>query len=166
MCLPDGRVGTVKTSPHERGGLYALETRCFQIRDKVIDRINRASGLRVLCVIEDLPQARAEAIGQLGVMHGVVRAGLLAEGIDFAVPTVGAVKKFATGKGNAPKPTLRVELVRRSKGAIDIVDDNQVDAWWLHEMGLHALGGGTFELPALRLEALAKIAWPAFPDSD
>lgn len=164
VCLPDGRVGKITTPPHERGGVYTLETRCMDIRDRIIDRINRTSGLRVLCVIEDVPMARGQLLAQLGFMQGVVRIGLLAEGIDFAMVTASQLKMFATGKGVGPKPNMRVALVQRM--GIDIVDDNQCDAWWLRAMGKQALGVPLLELPLANLRALAKVQWPDITDDE
>lgn len=166
LCLPDGRVGNLKTTPHTRGAAYALEGRCFEIRDALVDRINRGDALRVLVVLEDLPQARAHTLAQLGILHGIVRAGLLAEDIDYAVVTPSQLKMYATGKGVGPKANMRVALNNRSKGRIDIVDEDQCDAWWLHAMGEHALGRPVFELPAANLRGLAKVQWPTIADDE
>jgi hypothetical protein len=53
----------------------------------------------------------------------------------------GALKKFATGKGNATKADMRMALYQRA--GLDVRDDNQVDAWWLRQAGLHLLDDPT-----------------------
>lgn len=76
--------------------------------------------------------------------------------VTEATPTT--LKKFATGKGNATKPDMRMALYQRA--GIDLKDDNQVDAWWLAELGRHLLGIGTLELPRTHTVALEKVANP------
>jgi Holliday junction resolvasome RuvABC endonuclease subunit len=168
MALADGRVGSITSSAHTPGGLYALEARCFAIRDSIIAKIERAApgDGAVLVVLEDLPPARAHEVSHLGILHGIVRVGLLEAAFDYATPTPSQVKKYATGNGRAKKPDLRVELVRRTHGRLDIRDDNECDAWWLRAMGLQALGVPPLDLPKLHLEPIAKIAWPVFTDDD
>jgi hypothetical protein len=68
-----------------------------------------------------------------------------------------SVKKFATGKGTADKPDMRMELYKRT--GIDQKDDNQVDAFWMREMVLNYFGQGSIELPKAHLEGLTKIQW-------
>jgi crossover junction endodeoxyribonuclease RuvC len=66
------------------------------------------------------------------------------------------LKKFATGKGNATKADMRMALFQR--GGLDVRDDNQVDAWWLRQVGLHLLDDPTaVKLPKTHLDALAKM---------
>ncbi len=69
------------------------------------------------------------------------------------------LKKYATGKGNATKPDMRVELFKRT--GVDLRDDNQVDAWWLRALGHHVLGEPLVDLPQTHLAALVKVTRPA-----
>jgi Holliday junction resolvasome RuvABC endonuclease subunit len=80
---------------------------------------------------------------------------LHAIGIRTIEASPSTVKKFATGKGNATKPDMRMALFQRA--GIDCRDDNQVDAWWLAEIGAHLLDIPTLELPKAHLDALDKI---------
>lgn len=70
------------------------------------------------------------------------------------------VKKYATGKGNAPKSALIDAAARRFPG-VDTGDgdENRVDALWLAAMGVDWLGGPSLVSAAQR-EALDSIAWP------
>ena len=103
--------------------------------------------------------------GQAGV-H--LRAGLwwqvacllTARGVEVVEIAPSALKKLATGKGNATKPDMRMALYQRA--GIDERDDNRVDAWWLRQVGLHLLGDpAALDLPKTHLVALAKIRRPA-----
>ena len=70
--------------------------------------------------------------------------------------TPSTLKKFATGRGNATKPDMRMALFQRA--GIDERDDNRVDAWWLRQIGLHLEGHpDAISLPATHTAALAKV---------
>lgn len=73
-----------------------------------------------------------------------------------------ALKKFATGRGNATKADMRVALLQRV--GEDIRDDNQVDAFWLRQVGLHLLGDKGLDLPKANLTALSKIVRDKKPE--
>jgi Holliday junction resolvasome RuvABC endonuclease subunit len=112
----------------------------------------------VIAVIEDLP-THGMGAGKTGMAQGVVRLACLEVGTPYALVTPSTLKKFATGKGNATKPDMRMALYRRA--GVDLRDDNQVDAWWLHQIGLHHLGSpDALPLPKSHLVALDKIIWP------
>jgi Holliday junction resolvasome RuvABC endonuclease subunit len=109
-------------------------------------------------VIEDLP-ANAQSAGLTGMAQGVIRLALVRNQIPFAVVPPASLKKFATGKGNATKPDLRLELYKRT--GIDLRDDNQVDAWWLRQIGLHLTGHpDAITLPKMHTDALLKVKTP------
>lgn len=66
------------------------------------------------------------------------------------------LKKFATGRGNADKADMRMALYQRA--GLDLRDDNQVDAWWLREAGLHLTGHpNALTLPKPQVAALARL---------
>ena len=110
-----------------------------------------------LAVVEDLP-THAHGAGLTGMAQGVVRLALLHVDVPYALVPPAAVKKFATGSGNATKADMRMSWFKRT--GMDVRDDNQVDAAWLREMGLHYHGCPTFQLPAAQTAVLAKITWP------
>ena len=70
--------------------------------------------------------------------------------------TPSTLKKFATGRGNATKPDMRMALYQRA--GVDCRDDNQVDAWWLRQLGLHIIEDpDRIPLPLTHTTALAKV---------
>lgn len=109
---------------------------------------------QMYAVIEDLP-THAYGAGKTGMVQGVVRLILHRHSIAY-VPIVGSsLKKFATGKGTASKADMRMELFKRT--GLDLDDNNQVDAIWLREMGLHLLGAPMIKLPQTHLVALEAV---------
>lgn len=115
-------------------------------------------GSPALAVLEDLP-THAQGAGKTGMAHGVVRYALQHGSVRYVTVAPATLKKFATGKGNATKPDMRMALYQRA--GLDVRDDNQVDAWWLRELGHHLLGHPTIDLPKTHTDALAKVSLPA-----
>jgi len=108
-------------------------------------------------VIEDLV-ANPRAPGAVAMPQAAVRIALMAAGLSYLAIPPATLKKFATGNGGANKHDMGMELFKRA--GLDIRDDNQVDAWWLREVGLHLLGQPTITLPQTHLAALGKVkAW-------
>ena len=143
----DGGTSTIKPAT-------AGDRRLVTIRDAV--------GLVVggcdLVAIEELPPIRAHALGILGMVHGVVRSALIMWRIPYVLIPPGNLKKYATGKGSATKPDMRMALFQRA--GLDLRDDNQVDAWWLRAMALDHYGQPTVALPKIHRDALNKVLWP------
>lgn len=110
---------------------------------------------KILAVVEDLP-THAHGAGKTGMAQGVVRHCLIDNRVPYITVTAATLKKFATGKGNCGKPDMMIELYKRT--AIELRDDNQVDAWWLRQLGLHLVDDPRrIELPKTHLAALDKI---------
>lgn len=84
----------------------------------------------------------------------------LIETIDVAEVTPTARAKYATGKGNAGKDTVLLEVARRFPH-VDVRDNNQADSLILAAMGADHAGVPLVELPKVHREALAKVAWPS-----
>jgi Holliday junction resolvasome RuvABC endonuclease subunit len=113
----------------------------------------------VLTVVEDLVHAaRGSSAGPLGMLHGAVRVALHRSGIEMAFVPPASLKKYATGRGNATKPDMRMALYQRA--GLDLRDDNQVDAWWLAAMAADAAGVPLVSVPAAQRAALEKVEWP------
>jgi crossover junction endodeoxyribonuclease RuvC len=96
------------------------------------------------------------------------RAGLwwhLAEHIDFrGVPILvappQAVKTYATGKGNASKELIAVEVARRFRSipAADLTTSDASDALILAALGAAHLGRPIVDVPAHHRKALTQLA--------
>lgn len=110
-----------------------------------------------LAVIEDLP-THAQGAGITGMVHGITRWALIDAGIPYTLIPPASLKKYATGKGNAAKPDMRMALYQRAN--LDLRDDNECDAWWLRAMGLDHLGHPPVPMPTTHRTALEKINWP------
>lgn len=72
-----------------------------------------------------------------------------------------SLKKYATGKGNAGKDTVLLEVARRYP-TVPVANNNEADALVLAAMGFHHLTGhGLVDLPQTHAAALAAVTWPA-----
>ena len=97
---------------------------------------------------------------QLGAGHHlsaglwwVLAVELTHRGHDVIEVPPTSLKKFATGKGNATKPDIRMALYQRA--GLDVRDDNQADAYFLRQVGLHLVGDpDALPLPQTNLVAL------------
>lgn len=148
VAAPAGEwFGTIK--PKTEG-----DARLVEITDQVMDLVGLYDP--ALVVIEDLPHgARNNAAGPLGMLHGAVRLMLMRHGMHYVTVTPATLKTYATGRGNAQKPDMRMELYKRAQ--LDLADDNQVDAMWLRLLGYELLGEAKLSLPQSHLRALAKL---------
>lgn len=106
--------------------------------------------------------SHAHALGELG---GIVRLALTEARIPWCDVAPAALKKFATGKGNANK--VAMGMAASNAGYAGPEDDNAIDAWWLREMGVYRWrdvtdnwGGLPLAPTRYRDEAIAKIGWP------
>lgn len=111
-----------------------------------------------LVVIEDLP-TNARSAGTLGMVHGAVRTALLVEDIPYITVPPATLKKYATGRGNAPKPDMRMALYQRT--GLDIDNDDICDAAWLRALGYDLLGNPIVTLPQVNRSALDKLQLPS-----
>jgi crossover junction endodeoxyribonuclease RuvC len=112
-----------------------------------------------LTLIEGYAFARPNQAHQIGELGGVVRLALHTRRVPYVEVAPAALKKLATGKGNAGKELVLVEAVKRLgySGA----DNNQADARWLLQAAIQHYGlPGSIELPKSHLQALEKITWP------
>lgn len=111
-----------------------------------------------LVVLEGYAFGRPNQAAHLGELGGVIRHSLWAAGIPYVDVPPANVKKYATGRGNAPKPDIRMEVFKRF--GHDIADDNACDAFVLYAMGLDALGHPLVAMPQTHRVALDKVSWP------
>lgn len=92
-------------------------------------------------VAYEQPILHSRRQGNTSVAHnleGVLLPELEARGIDYTNVTPAALKKHATGKGNAGKPAMLAAA--RERWGVEPADDNEADAlcvlaWALDEIG-------------------------------
>jgi Holliday junction resolvasome RuvABC endonuclease subunit len=150
VALPDGTTTTIK--PKHDGDRRLLEIQ-QAVTDLVVDHDPR------LVVIEDLPMGlRNAAAGALGMVHGTIRTALFDHQRPYLLVPPATLKTYATGRGNATKPDMRMELFKRYE--LDLRDDNEVDAWWLRALALDLAGHPALELPQTHRRALDKLTLP------
>lgn len=153
LPLPEGVMLTVigldpslsATGVATAGGQVSLATkpaktlptrlaRLYGIVEEVAARTPEGS----LVVIEAPAYSRANAGTHVGAgLWWLLVAMLDARGCALVQVAPTTLKKFATGKGTASKPDMRMALYKRA--GLDLADDNHVDAWWLRQVGLHLL---------------------------
>lgn len=75
-------------------------------------------------------RGRAFSIGELG---GIIKLMLFVNHIDYLIVAPTTLKKFITGKGNAPKSKMEKEIFKRWKVELDT--EHEVDAYALAKMG-------------------------------
>jgi crossover junction endodeoxyribonuclease RuvC len=116
-----------------------------------------------LVVIEGYAFDRPNQAHQIGELGGIIRFTLWEAEVPrpYIEIAPSSMKKFATGKGNASKPEVLVEAVRKLgyRGA----STDEADALWLLEMARAHYEKRT--LTVKQVEALDKIDWPVLKTS-
>lgn len=102
--------------------------------------------------------AHSHEVGELG---GVIRLALHDCNQLWVSVIPSSLKRYATGKGNAPKAEVLAAAIRLLEYPGH--DDNEADALWLQAMALDFYGEPVQDMPKTNREALAKIAWPVLP---
>ena len=129
------------------------------------DALNRIVGLvkasdPKLVLIENYAFGKANKAHQLGELGGVVRLALHQSGVWWTEVAPKAIKKLATGSGNAKKEAVLAEAVRRLAYQGSSFDES--DARWLLEAArIHYDVPGAAKLPQNHLAFLGQIVWPA-----
>lgn len=154
LALPDGSLQTIRNE-----SASDLPDRVERLR-RIVGEVGHAVGTGRLVIIE----GPAFGLGnnsthELGGLWWALCVRLAELGNRIVVVTPPQLKKLATGKGNATKADMRVSWLRRT-GA-DVADDNQCDAAWLRQAGLHLLGSpDAVPLPKVHLDALTLVELP------
>lgn len=99
----------------------------------------------------------------LGELAGVVKVCLVQWRVPFVIVATTALKKFATGKGNAPKDAVFAEAVRVNPA---IRSNDEADAYWLRCMGLGHYEQRDHIAPKYRREVLESIKWPELVEKE
>lgn len=149
IALPDGTTRTIR--PRTVG-----VERLTEICDRIAMRLATPPAPLVAVVETPFVSAKFMATGmRLAELGGVVRVMLYRSRVPFLDVAPAALKKWATGDGNASKD--KMITAARAHGA-DVADDNQADAWWLW-----ALAQARYDAPGdwPPLGPLAALPWPA-----
>ncbi len=97
---------------------------------------------------------------RLAELHGPVKHWLWARGIRYVDVNLTHVKQYATGSGNADKPTVLSSVISTYGRLLHIADHNQADAVSLLAMALDAYGQPLAEVPDTHRRALKATKWP------
>lgn len=144
-----GQVTTIRP-----GNVTGMD-RLHRIRDRALDHCRDAS----LVVIEGYSYGSKHRAHQMGELGGIVRYTLWTNRIPYIDLAPGTLKKLATGKGNSNKYGVMSAAMRRLGYAG--TDDNEADALWLRQAGLHLLGlPCAVTLPKTHTAALIGIDLP------
>jgi crossover junction endodeoxyribonuclease RuvC len=91
-----------------------------------------------LTVIEGYAFGRPNAMAGLAELGGVVKCSLFEMQQQILIVPPARVKKFATGRGNAKKDEVRLEVYKR--WGFEAKTNDEVDAYVLARIGLAYLG--------------------------
>lgn len=102
--------------------------------------------------------ARGNSAISMGELGGVIRLALEEAGHGPVVVPPAKLKKFITGKGNAQKDIVLLEIYKRFK--VDTKTSDEADATGLALMAAVGAYDLQVDLPKANLEALRDIEWP------
>jgi len=102
--------------------------------------------------------SQGRAIVSIGELGGVLRVELYRAEIPVLEVPPSTLKKYATGKGNAPKDAVLAAAIRRLEYGGHSSDE--ADALWLLEIGRAILGETHVTVPKTHRRALEKLAVP------
>lgn len=140
-------------------------------------KTNLKDEVRLIYILDSIAEAAEAAYIEFVIVEGLAygstmgkateRAGLwwLVKMFfwDYNIPVAVAppttLKKYATGKGNADKDTVMLEVAKRYT-MFDVKNNNEADSVALYAMAMHHLGNPIAEVPATHLEGLLKVQWP------
>lgn len=104
-----------------------------------IMRDNAREGLRFtpdLVVIEGIATRHTQTAIAIGFVHALV-LDAISDHVKVLTVSPAALKKFATGKGNADKDAMLVAAIRAGS---ECDTNDQADAFWLWSLGHATLG--------------------------
>lgn len=107
-----------------------------------------------LVVLENYAYSRPNQAHQIGELGGVLRVMLYESGVKWIEVAPAAVKKFATGKGNAVKEAVAVGVYRH--WGKEFKTNDETDAAVLAYIGQAYLGGPE-RLTAYQAEVIAAL---------
>lgn len=143
------------TTPKPRGGLLDTSRRISHAMD-IIEAVILEEPLDLIVLEELAYSAGNSSAHKLGWVWGRVIDLAVRHNVRLVKANTAAVKKYATGKGNAKKDVVMLAMANRFNDA-GIADNNQADAMVCALIGCRFLGVPVDTMPKLNLEAMAKI---------
>lgn len=158
VCLPDGTPDRIRPRTVPKDDWAAQVDRLRVIRDDINTILDNTHPDLVL--IEGYSygsqSSQAHKIGELG---GVVKTLLADRGQGWVPVPPKCRAKYATGRGNAGKSEVMLEVGRRF-GAMAPVNEDEADALVIWAMGMDHYGAPPVKMPASHRVALEAIEWP------
>ena len=96
------------------------------------------TGVKFIVYEEVHAHIGVEAAHVYGAFVGILQALCLQHKIEYKGVSVQAIKKHATGRGNAKKDEM-VMAATLAFPKVNVLDDNHADALWLYDYALHKL---------------------------
>lgn len=149
--ISDGRTYADRIEPKRTSGIERLRV----IRDSIRTYCHGVD----LVVVEGLAFHAYDAGSERAGLHWLIRERLDAWGYPVAIASPQAVKKYATGRGNAGKDEVLSAVIRRWTH-LEVPGNDEADACVLASMGLDWLGKAVVVVPESHRESLVKIQWP------
>lgn len=118
-------------------------------------------GYPALVVLENLPTKGIAALSteKAYVWHELCRI-LYRHKVPMLAVTPATIKKYATGKGNAPKSAVVDATARRMPWFTTLGNEDMCDAAWACAIGCDLLGHPIVGVPKTHRDALAKLVLP------
>jgi crossover junction endodeoxyribonuclease RuvC len=130
--------------------------RLIEIRRRVLEL---AHGAELVLVEGYSYGSKGSAVVNIGELGGVVRVALYEARHPVVEIPPSCLKRYATGKGNAPKDEVLAAAIRRLN--YQGHDHNEADALWMVQMALARSGRPeAVAVPVAHREGLAKVRWP------
>jgi|SRR5690554_1256851 len=150
--VPAGTWTTVVRVPTELPTMDRLR----QIRQRVMDLARGAD----LVVVEGLAlhSQTGQHLTRAGLWH-LVMERVDAAGIPWAQVPPASLKRYATGRGNAPKDQVLAAVLARF-GVTTARGHDEADALILAAMGADHMGSPVVTMPPRHRDALRAVAWP------
>lgn len=102
----------------------------------------------------------------LAGLHAVAEQGVWRRNVPYLDVAGPKIKKYATGRGNAPKEDVRLAAAKRLEHLAVCANNNESDALWLLLMTLAHYGLVLVQMPVAHQLALDDIDWPAVSGLD
>lgn len=154
----------VRSTGHRGDSLYDRNERLAGLVCRVVDHVVDHGADLVVLEGPSLGQGRQAGTHDRAGLWWLLVHQLHVRGLQLVEVPPAALKKYATGKGNANKGAVIDATARRFPEVETGADDNRCDALWLAAMGLDQLTGAGV-VPAVQRAGLAKVAWPAVRDA-